>query len=374
MARSYSTIMKAGSPIIFSTKGRKAQERTCVSCIERLPREYGYVVLGIGIFRQTFTDVFDRIDKPTSVMTRTQTEQAAGGAQRVRAIRRVLWGILILNIAVSAAKFFYGLITSSASMQADGIHSLFDATGNIIGIVGMTLAARPADAGHPYGHGKFETFASILVGVLLLLAAFKVGFDAASSLIAGHSAVEVTPLSFVVMFGTLAVNIFVTAYERRAAKRTNSEILAADAAHTLSDVLTSLGVIVGLLFVRFGFPLADSIAALVVSLLILYTAVGVFRQAINTLSDKARLPSADIKSIVCAHPGVAECHRIRTRGVPSEVYLDFHVLVSHLMTVGQAHELAERIEEDLHQAFPALVDVTIHIEPDNEKERREGTE
>jgi len=259
-------------------------------------------------------------------------------------------------------------------MQADGIHSLFDATGNIIGIVGMVLASRPADATHPYGHGKFETFASIIVGALLLLAAFKVGFDAANSLIAGHSVVEVTPISFVVMFGTLAINVFVTTYERHVSKRTSSEILAADAAHTLSDVMTSLGVIVGLAFVWFGFPLADSIAALVVSVLILYTAVGVFRQAITTLSDKARLPSEDIKALVCAHPGIADCHRIRTRGIPSEVYLDFHILVDPFMAVGQAHALAEKIEADLRRAFPAIADVTIHIEPDNAKERLEGKE
>ena len=159
---------------------------------------------------------------------------------RMRSIRRVLWAILFLNLAVAAAKYFYGLASGSASMQADGIHSVFDSAGNVVGLVGIALAARPADEGHPYGHAKFETYASLVIGVLLLLAAFEVGSGAVGRLATGTFTASVTPASFVVMVGTLCVNVGVTLYERRAAKRLRSEILAADASHTLSDALVSV--------------------------------------------------------------------------------------------------------------------------------------
>ena len=104
---------------------------------------------------------------------------------RMRSIRRVLWIVLVLNLAVAAAKYVYGTVTGSASMQADGIHSVFDSAGNVVGLVGIALASRPADEGHPYGHAKFETYASLVIGVLLLLAAFEVGSSAVAKLASG---------------------------------------------------------------------------------------------------------------------------------------------------------------------------------------------
>ena len=252
-------------------------------------------------------------------MTSSLTEHTAvaGTRTRTRYIKRVLAAIFLLNVAVSLAKFFYGVVTNSSSMQADGIHSLFDAAGSAIGFVGTVLASRPADSDHPYGHAKFETFASVILGILLLAAAYKVGYDAVTALLAQHSEVRVTPLSFIIMLGTLCVNVGVTLYERRAGRLVASEILAADAAHTLSDVFVTVGVIVGLALVWLGLPLADSVTALVVSAIILYTAFTVFRQALTTFSDKARIPADDIAKLVCEHSGVDQCHCIRTRGVPS---------------------------------------------------------
>ena len=194
-------------------------------------------------------------------------------------------------------------------MQADGIHSVFDSAGNVVGLVGIALAARPADDSHPYGHAKFETYASLVIGVLLLLAAFEVGSSAVGKLVSGVYTAEVTPVSFIVMVGTLAVNIGVTTYERRCAKRLKSEVLAADANHTLSDALVSIGVIVGLAAVALGFPMADPIMALVVTVAILATAYDVFKHALATLSDHARIPDKDAR-----HRGRGVRRPARARG------------------------------------------------------------
>ena len=284
---------------------------------------------------------------------------------RMRSIRRVLWIVLVLNLAVAAAKYVYGTVTGSASMQADGIHSVFDSAGNVVGLVGIALASRPADEGHPYGHAKVETYASLVIGVLLLLAAFEVWSSAVAKLASGSYTAEVTPLSFAVMAGTLAVNLGVTTYERRCAKRLKSEVLAADANHTLSDALVSVGVIVGLAAVALGFPMADPVMALVVTLAILATAWDVFKHALATLSDRARIPEEDVRAAALAVPGVRDAHRIRTRGTEGEVYADLHVLVAPEMTVKDAHDLSERVERAVEERFPNVAEALVHIEPDD---------
>ena len=286
-------------------------------------------------------------------------------SDRMRSIRRVLWTILLLNLGVAAAKYAWGTISGSASMQADGIHSVFDSAGNVVGLVGISLAARPADAGHPYGHAKFETYASLVIGVLLLLAAFEVGSSAAAKLAAGSYTAEVGPMSFVVMAGTLAVNLGVTVYERRFAKRLKSEVLAADANHTLSDALVSVGVIAGLAAVALGFPMADPIMALVVTVAILATAYDVFKHALATLSDRARIPEDELRAVALAVSGVRDAHRIRTRGTEGEVYADLHVLVDPSMTVADAHRLADEVEADIKERFANVIEVLVHIEPND---------
>lgn len=286
-------------------------------------------------------------------------------SQRMGSIRRVLWIVLVLNLAVAAAKYVYGTISGSASMQADGIHSVFDSAGNVVGLVGIALAARPADEGHPYGHAKFETYASLVIGVLLLLAAFEVGSSAVSKLVSGSYTAEVTPVSFIVMVGTLMVNLGVTTYERRCAKRLKSEVLAADANHTLSDALVSIGVIVGLIAVALGFPVADPVMALVVTIAILATAYDVFKHALSTLSDRARIPEDELRAVAVSVDGVQDAHRIRTRGTEGEVYADLHVLVAPEMTVGAAHELSERVEDAVRAKFPTVIEVLVHIEPND---------
>ncbi len=156
------------------------------------------------------------------------------------------------------------------------------------------------------------------------------------------------------MVGTLCINIGVTTYERKAGKRLNSDILLADASHTLSDAMVSIGVIVGLVLIQLGFAIADSVMALVVMVAILYTAFDVFRSAFQTLSDKARIPEEEVRKVVEGIAGVRNAHRIRTRGTQGDVYADLHVLVDPGMTVAASHELADRIESEIVHKFPQV--------------------
>ncbi len=282
---------------------------------------------------------------------------------RVSEIRRVLWVILFLNVAVALAKLSWGLVTNSAAMQADGFHSLFDGTSNVIGLVGMTLAARPADREHPYGHAKYETYASAMIAVMLGFAAYRIGSSAIANLMHGAEPPRVDSISFAVMIVTLVINLFITMWERRVGRRMGSEVLVADASHTGSDVIVSLGVIASLALVKLGFPRADPIVALFVAGAIVYTAWDVFKAANATLFDAARIPSEDICGFVCEQPGVLGCHHIRTRGPEGNVYVDLHIQVDASRTVADGHAIAEHVERALLDHYPQVVDAIVHLEP-----------
>jgi cation diffusion facilitator family transporter len=285
-----------------------------------------------------------------------------GGDRELR-IRRILVTILALNVMVALAKLGWGYVSGSVSMVADGFHSMFDGASNIVGLVGLGLAARPADRDHPYGHGKYETYASAAIGAMLAFAAYNVGSAAIGRLLAGSPPPRVDAIAFAVMLGTLAVNLGVTIYERSAGRRLGSEILIADASHTASDVLVSIGVIGGLIAVRAGYPAADPLIALVVAGAIAYSAYKVFGQATVTLADTARIDPSEISAVVREVPGVLGCHHIRTRGSAAEVYVDLHVQVDPQATVTAGHAVAEAVEREICNAFDTVIDVVAHLEP-----------
>ena len=295
-------------------------------------------------------------------------------SDRTRAVRRVLWWVLLLNVTVAAAKLGYGMYIDSVSVTADGFHSLFDGTSNIIGLIGLGLAARPADRGHPYGHGKYEIFASAAIGALLLFAAWRVGSSALVRLQSPGDGPTVDAVSFAIMLATLAVNLVVTTLERRAGHRFGSELLKADASHTASDVVVTLGVIGGLVAVRLGYPMADPLLGLLVAVFIVFTAFRVLASAGGSLADTARLDPADVARRALEVDGVLGCHDVRTRGSESDVYVDMHVQVAPSITVAEGHAIAERVEHAIAEGFSEVVDVIAHLEPLDEYQRRKTAE
>ncbi len=291
---------------------------------------------------------------------------------RLRDVVKVLWVVMVLNLVVAAAKFLYGQATGSLSMRNDGIASAFDALSNVVGIVGASLAAQPPDRGHPYGHAKFETYASVAIGVMLVVAAFNLCADGVDALMGRRDPVTVNMGSYVVMVATLLVNLAVSRGERLSGKRLKSEVLVADALHTRSDALVSVSVIIGLVVVQMGFPVADAIVSLIVGVAIAVSAAEVFHAASTTLSDAARLDEAQVRACASEIDGVRSVHNIRTRGTEGEVFVDLHVLVDPLMTVQAGHEVGEAVENRLRERFEEVREVIVHIEPDNAVERRLG--
>jgi cation diffusion facilitator family transporter len=293
---------------------------------------------------------------------------------RNSSVRRVLWAILGLNIAVALGKLIYGIFIDSVSMQADGFHSVFDGTSNVVGLIGMGMAARPADSDHPYGHGKYETYASTMIGAMLLLASWKIGSAAIGRLLGGGEPPRVDVGSFVVMGATLAINIGVAWYEGKKGRELQSDILIADASHTGSDILVSVGVLIGLGLVMLGFPLADPIIALLVAFAILWTAWGVLQRSNEIFSDRARLKVEDVCHVACGVKGVLGCHSIRTRGLASQIHVDLHVQVNPNATVAAGHAIAEEVERTVCESLPGVVDVIVHLEPFDEYQYKKTKE
>lgn len=304
----------------------------------------------------------------------TRQEDAALGHSRADNIRKVLLTVLAFNLCVAIAKLMWGYLSGSLAMVADGWHSMFDGVSNVVGLVGIAVAARPADRNHPYGHSKYETWASVAIGAMLAFAAWHIATSAFERIWTGGEPPEVSKISFAIMLITLTINIMVTVYERRAAVRLSSDLLQADSSHTASDVYVSIGVICGLIAVALGFPLADPLIALLVAALIAKTAFAIVRQAADTLSDVARIDETEIAAIVSSVDGVLGSHHIRTRGVASAIHVDLHVQVDSEMTVAIGHAVAEDVERKISGAFPNVADVIVHLEPMDEYQRAKSLE
>jgi cation diffusion facilitator family transporter len=277
-------------------------------------------------------------------------------------VRRVLWTTLLLNLAVSGAKILVGTLTASLAMVADGYHSLVDGSNNVIGLVVAAFAYRPPDTGHPYGHRKFETAATLVIGGALLLLAGQIAVGALAR--TGRSEPPAIGLAnWAVMVATLAVNFFVSRYEAQEGHRLGSAYLVADAAHTRSDLLVSLGVILSFAVGRLGLPQADAVVAIGIAGVIAWQASRILVAAFNVLTDRAALPAEAIESVLREIPEVRSSRDIRTRGAGDAVYVDLCVHVDGGMSLHAAHEVADRIEEAIMRAHPEIVDVVVHLEP-----------
>ncbi len=289
--------------------------------------------------------------------------------ERYLKIRWVLIYVLLLNWGVAAVKLFYGILTRSASMTADGFHSFSDGSSNIMGLIGIWVASRPIDESHPYGHKKYETLTSVGIAILLFLVCFNVVREGVLRFI--HPVVpRVDITSFLVMGITLAINIAVMTYEKRAGIILKSDILISDALHTRADILTSSSVIVTLIGIKFGYPVLDPIASLLISIFIGYAAVGILKESSRILSDAVAIPIEEIEKVVFSMEGVRECHRIRSRGRPDDIHIDLHVLVDPEMHLHRAHHLSYAIENKIKRNFQGVTDVVVHMEPMEKKEEK----
>ncbi|MCM8757834.1 MAG: cation diffusion facilitator family transporter [Candidatus Omnitrophica bacterium] len=287
--------------------------------------------------------------------------------QREKEIRNILLTVLFLNCLVASAKLICGYFIKSMSMIADGFHSFSDGVSNIIGLVGIRVASKPADKEHLYGHKKYESFYALVIGGLLLLVSFNLLKESLQRFYKISFSPLRSPVSFIIMLITMGINLFVGNYEFKKGKEMNSDILISDSLHTRSDFLVSSAVIVALISTQLGYPHVDPLVSIIISLFIAFSAFKIIRSSSQVLCDTAVIDAKEIEELVKSIDKVIDCHKIRTRGRKDDIHIDLHVLVRADMHMEEAHQISYKIEEEIKKFFPQVSDIVVHMESVDKK-------
>ncbi len=277
---------------------------------------------------------------------------------------RTLSFILVLNLVVALLKGIFGILAGSISMVADAFHSLSDTLSNVVGILSIFLAKKPADPEHPYGHGRYETLGTLLIGGLITTTSLWIIYEGYQRLITS-SVPSITGITTGVLCATITINVLVYRYEEGVGRELGSAILIADAAHTKSDVFVSLSVLAGFGAVKLGFPQVDPLIAFGIGVLIGKIGLGIIKDSALVLTDASVSGCEDeVKRIVSGVRGVRGCHNLRCRGKPGEIYGDIHVTVDPGMTVADAHHIATEVNAEVIAKISGMKEIVVHLEPD----------
>lgn len=282
------------------------------------------------------------------------------------AIRSAFFSLL-LGVVVLLLKGGAYLLTGSVALYSDALESIINVVAAAAALTALWVARRPADAEHPYGHHKAEYFSAVLEGALIVFAALNIIYTAAQELRAPKP-LEALGLGLAVSGAATVINLLYGVYLIRTGKRLRSPALVADGEHLMSDVTTSVGVLVGVGLVALtGWRVLDPLCAILVALNILWVGYRLVSRSLNSLLDQAAPPDvrAEIKRLVGLHAeGALEAHDFRTRHAGSTTFIDFHLVVPGSMTVDQAHAICDRLEAIIEQQLTDC-EVTIHVEPES---------
>ncbi len=274
---------------------------------------------------------------------------------------------LIGNVALTVAKLVVGTLAGSASLIADGFHSFSDLAGDVGVLVALKASSRPPDSNHPYGHHHFETLGALGASLLLLATGVLLGREAVMDIVHGNHAHPETA-ALIAALASVVVKEAMARYTYAAGRLHNSPALRANAAHHRSDVLSSVAAAVGIGGSMAGFPVLDSIAALLISGLIVWMGLELLRDNAMSLLDTT--PDREIldriTDAVMEVDGVCEVSSLRVRPHGSVYLADLAVTVRPDLTVREGHDLAHEVEKSIRRAVPDVVDAVVHVEPQEE--------
>jgi len=279
------------------------------------------------------------------------------------------------NSLLIALKLAAGAITGSIAIITEAVHSLIDLVASVIAFISVRKADEPADEEHPYGHEKVESLAANIEGMLILVGAGVIIYEATHRLVAG-SMVESLGVGIAVMAFSVVANLTVSAVLYRRAKALESPALEGDAAHLRTDAMTSAGVLVGLALVEVtGADAFDSITALVVAVAIVWSGIRIMRRSSGVLVDEV-LPPAEMDRIEAAIAAtrtaeVAGYHKLRARRAGSRRHIDFHVQYVSGTSLERAHDLAHAMRASIEAEIPQA-EVLIHVEPETSFREPDG--
>lgn len=283
---------------------------------------------------------------------------------------KATWWGAIINLLLAIAKLVVGYIGHSQALIADGLHSLSDLISDGVVLMATHHSHHEADEEHPYGHARFETLGTIILGLLLIAVAVGIGFDASVRMLDGETMQVPATITLWIAAASILSKELLYHYTVIIARKVNSKLLAANAWHHRSDAVSSIVVFVGIGAAMMGWPMLDSIAALIVALMIARIGWELSYHSVQELVDRALEPDIvnDIRDTIINVDGVRALHMLRTRRMGHNALVDVHILVNSKLSVSEGHQISEAVECELTSRFEEINDVTVHIDPEDDED------
>ncbi len=271
---------------------------------------------------------------------------------------------IIINILLAVAKILFGILGKSRALLADGFHSFSDVVGSFVILISIFLGNKPADKDHPYGHEKIESIAGNMVGVVLIITATELISESVSSLFKEKAYTKPAMITVLIAAISIVVKYFLYVYKFNLGKRLKNDAIIADAREHKSDVISSVGVVFGILLSIYVNPVFDIIFGIAVALLIGKEGVGIIIETSNKLLDQqdSELISK-LKKYILGYKEIENVHDVLTRSSGNKVFLSFHIRVDGGLSVYDAHELADKIKHGIQTDFADINSVMIHVDP-----------
>jgi cation diffusion facilitator family transporter len=276
-----------------------------------------------------------------------------------------------VNAALIVLKFVAGFVGRSSAMVADAVHSLSDFVTDVIVLVFVKIAERPSDKNHDYGHGKYETFATMIIGLILAFAGFVLMYNGIRLIIDGldgHALPRPTMIALVIAVVSIVSKEWLYRLTARVGRRVSSNAVVANAWHHRSDAVSSAGTLIGIagaMFLGDRWRILDPIAAVVVSIFIIKSGYDIMKPSVYELLEGS-LPENEEKEIEClvkSVPGIVRIHNLRTRRIGNNIAVDLHAKMDGNITLTEAHAIATRAEEAISQHFGPGSIINVHMEP-----------
>ncbi|MDE6832618.1 MAG: cation diffusion facilitator family transporter, partial [Muribaculaceae bacterium] len=277
----------------------------------------------------------------------------------------------VVNAALIAVKLLAGIFGRSSALIADGVHSLTDFVSDVIVLIFVKIAGKPSDKGHDYGHGKFETLATLIIGLILLVAGVGLGVEGVLQIVRslhGELLPEPSWIALVVALVSIVAKEILYRYTISWGKRLNSDAVRANAWHHRSDAISSFGTAVGIagaIFLGQKFRILDPIAAAIVSVFVIKSGYDIMKPCISELLESS-LPDSQVKTledIIMSTPGVKGFHHLRTRKVGNSIVIDVHIKLDGSLRLVEAHNIATAVETAIKDRFGKSSIINIHMEP-----------
>lgn len=289
--------------------------------------------------------------------------------ERSKAANSTSFISILINGLLAALQIVFGLITQSYSLIADAVHTLSDLLSDFVVLIANRFAKEKADAGHPYGHFRFETIAVLIIAVLLIVVGLEI-ITTSVGRIQNPATMEVNAgLAFFIALIAILAKELLYRYMAKVAKRVDSTIIMANALHARSDAISSLVVAVGLAAHFFGLSYADLVASMIVGAMIAYMGVKMAWNSLMDLADRSvdKVTLDSITNAIRDTPGLVDFHDLKTRKTGDFVLVELHLDLPARMTIAEGHDIADEIERRIKDAVPLVSYVLTHFDPIPEK-------